>query len=272
MGVDGFPVLDADAHVVEPPEVFGAWADVSPGAIDLPADTPMVPCGDFDLIQDQLQHAFDAPSYLRGMDAQGIDAVVLYPSIGLFVPFQPELDPADERGGMPVVQRVDRRLLREGPPADVRRRPGPAGRRRPGRGRGEAGRRPRARRSAGPAEPSLRPQPRRCRLRPALRHAGRRRRGPGRARGPGVAGPDHRGRPLHVVHRPPPALAPARADGGHGQPGSGRCPRPSPDAAGGLPRVGDRLAAVLAAPAGRAPRVGGQRWRAPRRWPSPSSA
>ena len=35
------------------------------------------------------------PSYLRAMDAQGIDAVVLYPSIGLFVPFLPELS-ADE--------------------------------------------------------------------------------------------------------------------------------------------------------------------------------
>jgi predicted TIM-barrel fold metal-dependent hydrolase len=75
--------------------VFGTWADVAPNAIDLPADTPMLPCGDLDLIADQLANAFDAPSYLRGMDAQGIDAVVLYPSIGLFVPFQPELD-ADE--------------------------------------------------------------------------------------------------------------------------------------------------------------------------------
>jgi uncharacterized protein len=94
MGVEGFRVLDADAHVVEPPEVFGAWSGVSETAIDLPADTPMVPCGDFDLIQDQLANGFDAPSYLRGMDTQGIDAVVLYPSIGLFVPFQPELGPA----------------------------------------------------------------------------------------------------------------------------------------------------------------------------------
>jgi predicted TIM-barrel fold metal-dependent hydrolase len=92
VGVEGFRVLDADAHVVEPPEVFGDWASIAGNAIDLPEDTPMVPCGDLDLIQDQLQHAFDAPSYLRGMDAQGIDAVVLYPSIGLFVPFQPELD------------------------------------------------------------------------------------------------------------------------------------------------------------------------------------
>ena len=35
------------------------------------------------------------PSYLRAMDAQGIDAAVLYPSIGLFVPFLPELAPSE---------------------------------------------------------------------------------------------------------------------------------------------------------------------------------
>ncbi len=92
MGVEGFRVLDADAHVVEPPEVFGEWSSIAPTSIDLPDDTPMLPCGDLDLIADQMANAFDAPSYLRAMDAQGIDAVVLYPSIGLFVPFQPELD------------------------------------------------------------------------------------------------------------------------------------------------------------------------------------
>jgi predicted TIM-barrel fold metal-dependent hydrolase len=94
MTVEPFRVLDADAHVVEPAAVFGPWANVGPTAIDLAADTPMVPCGDADLIADQMASGFDAPSYLRAMDAQGIDAVVLYPSIGLFVPFQPELDAA----------------------------------------------------------------------------------------------------------------------------------------------------------------------------------
>jgi uncharacterized protein len=92
MAVEGFRVLDADAHVVEPGQVFGEWASIAPTSIDLPADTPMVPCGDAEVIADQMANAFDAPSYLRAMDAQGIDAVVLYPSIGLFVPFQPELD------------------------------------------------------------------------------------------------------------------------------------------------------------------------------------
>jgi predicted TIM-barrel fold metal-dependent hydrolase len=62
--------------------------------MDLPATTPFVACGGADLT-DQWEHGFDAPSYLRAMDAQGIDAVVLYPSIGLFVPYQPELDAAE---------------------------------------------------------------------------------------------------------------------------------------------------------------------------------
>jgi len=85
-------VLDADAHVVETGGVFDAW--MTPGELpaDLPDTTPMVPCGDLDAIADQMEHGFDAPSYLRAMDHQGIDAVVLYPSLGLFVPFLPELD------------------------------------------------------------------------------------------------------------------------------------------------------------------------------------
>src|SRR5215831_12796861 len=62
--------------------------------MDLPSTTPFVACGGADLT-DRWDHGFDAPSYLRAMDAQGIDAVVLYPSVGLFVPFQPELDAAE---------------------------------------------------------------------------------------------------------------------------------------------------------------------------------
>ena len=91
---EGLRVLDADAHVVEPPEVFGRWTELALDFIDLPDTTPMIPCGDADAISDQLEHGFDASSYLRAMDAQGIDAVVLYPSVGLFVPFAPQLDPA----------------------------------------------------------------------------------------------------------------------------------------------------------------------------------
>jgi predicted TIM-barrel fold metal-dependent hydrolase len=90
----GLHVLDADAHVVEPFEVFSAWVDTDALPIDLPPTTPMIPCGSVDAIRDQLDNRFDAPSYLRAMDAQGIDEVVLYPSIGLFVPFQSTLTAA----------------------------------------------------------------------------------------------------------------------------------------------------------------------------------
>jgi predicted TIM-barrel fold metal-dependent hydrolase len=90
---DGMRVLDADGHVVEPAAVF---ADVIPdgaAVFDLPPTTPYEMCGDLELLRDQLDHGFDAPSYLRAMDAQAIDAAVLYPSMGLFVPYLPELTP-----------------------------------------------------------------------------------------------------------------------------------------------------------------------------------
>src|SRR5687768_13018507 len=89
----GRRVLDADAHVVEPTHVFERWTD-DRMPMDLPAATPMVPCGDMGLIADQLANAFDTASYLRAMDAQGIDVAVVYPSISLFVPYLPELSPS----------------------------------------------------------------------------------------------------------------------------------------------------------------------------------
>lgn len=88
---DDLAVLDADGHVIEPGEVLGEWIPPGKVLIDVPPGTPKVLCGDLDKIRDQASHGFDAPSYLRAMDAQGIDAAVLYPSIGLFVPFLPEL-------------------------------------------------------------------------------------------------------------------------------------------------------------------------------------
>jgi uncharacterized protein len=88
----GLPVLDADGHVVEPADVFADLVPTGVEVFDLPPTTPYQMCGDLELLRDQLDHGFDAPSYLRAMDAQGIDGAVLYPSMGLFVPFLPELD------------------------------------------------------------------------------------------------------------------------------------------------------------------------------------
>jgi predicted TIM-barrel fold metal-dependent hydrolase len=88
---DGLRVFDADAHVIEQPGLFGDAAPPGTGVIDLPPTTPMVPCGDPEVLADFLADGCSAPAYLRCMDAEGIDAVVLYPSIGLFVPFLPSL-------------------------------------------------------------------------------------------------------------------------------------------------------------------------------------
>jgi uncharacterized protein len=91
---DGLRVFDADAHVIEPAGLFG---DLGFGedVIDLPPTTPMVPCGDPAVIADFLADGCSAREYLRCMDREGIDAVALYPSIGLFVPFLPSLSPEE---------------------------------------------------------------------------------------------------------------------------------------------------------------------------------
>jgi predicted TIM-barrel fold metal-dependent hydrolase len=88
-------VLDADAHVIEPWGIFGDAQPLGRNPMDLPPTTPTDACGGADLA-DQWEHRWDAPSYLRAMDAQGITAAVLYPSVGLFVPFQPELSAQEQ--------------------------------------------------------------------------------------------------------------------------------------------------------------------------------
>ena len=95
---DGLRVLDADAHVIEPGGLFGAAAPPGVSFIDLPATTPMVPCGDPAVLEEFLADGCSAREYLRCMDREGIDAVVLYPSIGLFVPFLPSLSPEESAG------------------------------------------------------------------------------------------------------------------------------------------------------------------------------
>ena len=93
----------------------------------------MVPCGDVELIADQMASGFDAPSYLRAMDAQGIDAVVLYP-------VDRPVRPVPARAGRGAERRRAGRTT-SGSPATARGRD-PHGRRRPrAAGRSDTGRR-----------------------------------------------------------------------------------------------------------------------------------
>jgi predicted TIM-barrel fold metal-dependent hydrolase len=91
---DGRRVLDADAHVIEAGDVFGGVAS-GLDAMDLPPTTPREPVGDLNKLADFFADGCSAREYLRCLDNEGIDAVVLYPSMGLFVPFQPELSPSE---------------------------------------------------------------------------------------------------------------------------------------------------------------------------------
>src|SRR2546426_43914 len=92
---NGRRILDADAHVVEPADVFGDAQRVGPELMDLPATTPFEAAGDTSKLADFFESGCAADAYLRCMDTQGIDAVVLYPSIGLYAPDLPQLDPKD---------------------------------------------------------------------------------------------------------------------------------------------------------------------------------
>jgi uncharacterized protein len=90
---DGRRILDADAHVVEPGGVFGDLQRIGPELMDLPPTTPFQAAGDSAKLADFFEAGCSAEAYLRCMDTESIDAVVLYPSIGLYAPYLPELDP-----------------------------------------------------------------------------------------------------------------------------------------------------------------------------------
>src|SRR5919106_4381120 len=93
---DGRRILDADAHVVEPGGTFGMEQqpafDEIVEIMDLPPTTPFQAAGDSSKLTDFFETGCSAEGYLRCMDTEGIDAVVLSPSMGLYVPYLPELD------------------------------------------------------------------------------------------------------------------------------------------------------------------------------------
>ncbi len=88
-------VVDGDGHVIEPGGIFGAAHRADHNPITISPNTPFEACGGADLTE-QWDQGWNAPSYLHAMNAQGIDAAVLYPSVGLFVPFQADLTADDQ--------------------------------------------------------------------------------------------------------------------------------------------------------------------------------
>ena len=120
----GCKVMDSDMHIIEPPDLWQRYIDAEfkdqapRGTTDAVADLAMVgpdgtPWGrnpknvrdftqhrrgrSFDRNQERFQPyeemGWSGEAHLQGMDAEGIDVAVIYPSRGLFVLTIPDLDP-----------------------------------------------------------------------------------------------------------------------------------------------------------------------------------
>src|SRR5204862_7235377 len=114
---------------IEAGDVSGDAQRVGRGLMDLPPTTPFEAAGDTSKLADFFESGCAADAYLRCMDTEGIDAVVLYPSIGLYAPYLPELDPKESAAacrayndwiaGYCTTEPSRLAVVRIAPPADV---------------------------------------------------------------------------------------------------------------------------------------------------------
>jgi predicted TIM-barrel fold metal-dependent hydrolase len=87
-----YRIIDSDAHILEPGDLFDAAVGRGHSPVDLPGSTPVLLSGRTSAIRELLLKNFAPSALLRCMDDEGIDGTVLYPSLGLWAPFQPEVD------------------------------------------------------------------------------------------------------------------------------------------------------------------------------------
>ena len=120
MAKNGFRVFDSDMHIMEPPDLWERYIDAafrdqaprgrtSDNVRDLGIDFPQAQPGarrttgvphwgrNYDrnqaLYRDHSERGWTADVQLEAMDTEGLDMAVLYPSRGLSVLTQPEMDP-----------------------------------------------------------------------------------------------------------------------------------------------------------------------------------
>ena len=121
---DGFKVIDADRHVLEPSDLFARYLPeqfrrrveikgpnqsfrLVDGEKISDADKLRDPIGQEDFgftfaaskrwretFAEALAAKFDPASNLRDMDKEGVDAGVLFPTVGLYIMWRDNLDPA----------------------------------------------------------------------------------------------------------------------------------------------------------------------------------
>lgn len=120
MAKNGFRIFDSDMHIMEPPDLWQRYIDAefrdlaprgrtSENVRDLGIDFPHAQPGarrttgaphsgrNYDrnqaLYRDHSERGWTADVQLEAMDTEGLDVAVLYPSRGLSVLTQPEMDP-----------------------------------------------------------------------------------------------------------------------------------------------------------------------------------
>ena len=93
---DGLRILDADAHVIEPGGLFGD-ARAGRQLIDLPPTTPISLAATPTCSPTSSSTASTRRRTCGRWTRRASTPRSLYPSMGLFVPFQPELDGARPR-------------------------------------------------------------------------------------------------------------------------------------------------------------------------------
>jgi predicted TIM-barrel fold metal-dependent hydrolase len=120
---DGFKVIDADRHVLEPTDLFDKYLPAKfRGRVKIEGPNQSFrsidgePISDADKMRpgskqedygftfgaskrwretfaDALAAKFDAPSNVRDMDREGVDVSVLFPTLGLYIMWRDNLDP-----------------------------------------------------------------------------------------------------------------------------------------------------------------------------------
>src|SRR6185437_10072314 len=112
---DGFRVLDADRHVMEPEDLYDRWLEsefkgkvhISPGRRQRivdgrpVSDNTNAPSGGGMTLGDGYRACypeavdadFDAPSNLHDMDREGVDTAVLFPTVGLYIMWADFIEP-----------------------------------------------------------------------------------------------------------------------------------------------------------------------------------
>lgn len=113
---DGFAVIDADRHIMEPEDLWDRYMEpafrgrvaIGPGGttrqVDgkLVSDNILLPGGGGmtrpqryrEVFADAVAHNFDPASNLRDMDREGVDVGVLFPTLGLYMTWSDDIDPA----------------------------------------------------------------------------------------------------------------------------------------------------------------------------------